>query len=34
VNGRVVVRRGNLETVDLPRLVERHDVLAHRLVEG
>lgn len=32
VNGRVVVRDGQLETLDLPRLVERHNRLAAQLV--
>ena len=32
VNGRVVVRNGELTTLDLPRLVERHNRLAHGLV--
>jgi cytosine/adenosine deaminase-related metal-dependent hydrolase len=32
VNGRVVVRDGQIMTVELPRLVERHNALAHRLV--
>lgn len=32
VAGRVVVRDGELATVDLPRLVERHDRLARELV--
>jgi 8-oxoguanine deaminase len=31
VNGRVVVRDGQLTTVDLPRLIERHERLAARL---
>ncbi len=31
VNGRVVVRDGQLATLDLPRLIERHNVLAARL---
>jgi cytosine/adenosine deaminase-related metal-dependent hydrolase len=31
VNGRVVVRDGQIMTVELPRLVERHNALAHRL---
>ncbi len=34
VGGRVVVRDGQLTTVDLPRLVERHNRLAHALVNG
>jgi cytosine/adenosine deaminase-related metal-dependent hydrolase len=31
VNGRVVVRDGRLTTVDLPRLIERHNRLARDL---
>ncbi|MFC7410923.1 8-oxoguanine deaminase [Hydrogenophaga atypica] len=34
VHGRVVVRDGQLQTVDLPRLLERHNHLAQRLVQG
>ena len=34
VNGRVVVRDGQLTTLDLPQLVERHNRLARQLVEG
>ncbi len=34
VNGRVVVRDGVLATVDLPRLIERHNRLATSLVEA
>ena len=32
VNGRVVVREGQLVTVDLPPLIERHNQLAQKLV--
>jgi 8-oxoguanine deaminase len=32
VNGRFVVRDGELATVDLPRLLERHNRLAAQLV--
>jgi len=32
VHGRVVVRDGHLTTVDMPRLIERHNVLARGLV--
>jgi cytosine/adenosine deaminase-related metal-dependent hydrolase len=32
VQGRVVVRDGQLCTLDLPRLIERHNHLAQRLV--
>lgn len=34
VNGRVVVRGGQLATVDLPPLLERHNRLARTLAEG
>ncbi|UVE16312.1 8-oxoguanine deaminase [Pseudomonas sp. LS44] len=34
INGRVVVRDGHLATVDLPRVLERHNRLAHQLVSG
>lgn len=34
VNGRVVVRGGELQTVELPALVQRQRRLAHRLVHG
>ncbi|MCI3208238.1 MULTISPECIES: 8-oxoguanine deaminase [Pandoraea] len=34
VNGRVVVREGRLETLDLPSLVTRHNVLARQLAEA
>ena len=34
VRGRVVVRDGELVTVDLPRLLERHHRLARELVQG
>ncbi len=34
VNGRVVVRQGQLTTVDLGPLIERHNVLAAQLVAG
>ncbi len=34
VNGRVVVRDGQLASLDLPRLVERHNALAAQLVAG
>ena len=32
VHGRVIVRNGHLETLDVPRLVERHNRAARRLV--
>jgi len=34
INGRVVVREGQLTTVTLPMLLERHNNLAKRLVNG
>lgn len=34
INGRVVVREGQLTTVELPVLVERHNRLARQLVDG
>lgn len=34
INGKVVVRDGQLVTVDLPRVLERHNQLAHQLVFG
>jgi 8-oxoguanine deaminase len=34
INGRVVVRDGELLTLDLPRVVERHNRLATALVDG
>lgn len=34
INGRVVVQDGQLLTVDLPRVLERHNRLAHQLVSG
>ncbi|NQD55993.1 8-oxoguanine deaminase, partial [Pseudomonas sp. CM25] len=34
INGRVVVKDGQLATVDLPRVLERHNQLARRLVSG
>ncbi len=34
INGRVVVKDGQLATVDLPRVLERHNQLAHQLVSG
>ena len=34
INGRVVVREGELETVDLPVLVEKHNILSRRLIRG
>lgn len=34
VNGRVVVRDGELTTLELPVLIERHNALAHQLVNA
>jgi len=34
VNGRFVVHDGQLATADLPRVIERHNALARRLVDG
>ena len=34
INGRVVVRDGQLQGLDLPVLVERHNALAQELVAG
>lgn len=34
INGRVVVRQGHLETIDLPVVLDRHNRLAQALVEG
>lgn len=34
INGRVVVRDGQFGTIDLPRVIERHNRLAARLVGG
>ncbi|MBB4819012.1 cytosine/adenosine deaminase-related metal-dependent hydrolase [Pseudomonas alcaligenes] len=34
INGRQVVKDGQLMTVDLPRVIERHNRLAHQLVLG
>jgi cytosine/adenosine deaminase-related metal-dependent hydrolase len=34
INGRVVVRDGHLLTVDVPVLVEQHNVISHRLIRG
>ena len=32
VNGRVVIEGGHLTTVDLPRVIERHNAISHALV--
>ncbi len=34
INGRVIVREGQITTLDLPRLLERHNALARKLVNG
>jgi cytosine/adenosine deaminase-related metal-dependent hydrolase len=34
INGRVIVEGGRLQTIDLPRLSERHNRLARQLVAG
>lgn len=34
INGRVVVRDGSLQTVDLPVLIERHNQISRRLIRG
>jgi cytosine/adenosine deaminase-related metal-dependent hydrolase len=34
INGRVVVQEGRITTVDLPRVLERHNQLAYQLVNG
>ena len=34
INGRVVVREGHLETVDLDPLIARHNAVAKALVDG
>ena len=34
VSGKIIVKEGNLLTLDLPRLVERHNQAARRLVDG
>jgi cytosine/adenosine deaminase-related metal-dependent hydrolase len=34
INGRVVVREGQLTTADLPALIERHNALSRRLIDG
>jgi cytosine/adenosine deaminase-related metal-dependent hydrolase len=34
INGRVVVRDGQLATIDLPRVIERHNRLSRELVNG
>jgi 8-oxoguanine deaminase len=34
INGKIVVREGRLQTIDLRKLVARHNMLAHQLVNG
>jgi cytosine/adenosine deaminase-related metal-dependent hydrolase len=34
INGRVVVRDGVLQTIDMPPLVTRHNQISHRLING
>lgn len=34
INGRVVVEKGKVITVDVPVIIEKHNRLAHKLVEG
>jgi 8-oxoguanine deaminase len=34
INGRIIVRSGQLTTVDLPVIVERHNRLARELANG
>jgi hypothetical protein len=34
INGRIVVRDGQLTTIDLPVIVERHNRLAFELANG
>jgi 8-oxoguanine deaminase len=34
INGRVVVKDGTLQTVDLPMLVEKHNAISTRLIRG
>ncbi|PXX45041.1 8-oxoguanine deaminase [Undibacterium pigrum] len=34
INGRVVVREGQITTIDLPRVLEKHNHLAHQLAEA
>jgi hypothetical protein len=33
INGRVIVEGGNLLTVELPRVIERHNRMARAMVE-
>jgi hypothetical protein len=34
VHGRMIVKDGVLQTLDLPRLIERHNRAAQRLLQG
>ena len=34
INGRVIVRDGIMQTVDLPRLIEEHGAISRRLIRG
>jgi hypothetical protein len=34
INGRVVVKDGTLQTVDLPVLIEKHNAISSRLLRG
>ncbi|MFN2145804.1 MAG: hypothetical protein ACK2T7_10655 [Anaerolineales bacterium] len=34
VGGKVVVREGHLTTISLPKLIEKHNAAAKRLLEG
>ena len=34
ISGKIIVKEGNLVTLDLPRLIERHNQAARRLVNG
>jgi len=34
INGRIIVREGQLTTVDLPYIIEKHNKAARRLLEG
>ncbi len=34
INGRIIVKDGHLLTVDLPLLIEQHNILSQRLIDG
>jgi len=34
INGKVVVRDGNLQTIDLPMLIEKHNKFSKNLIDG